>query len=206
MSVVENIIKTCEELGMVELNGIKLETADPALLDVTEMDLDQHVAMQPAAIVYYGTLRKEALRALDNCRKAYYRWQKKQYIDAKAVVDSRSSAKSAVRTEEIKAQILIDHEANIESWENRMDRLQREVDTLDNWYEGWRQKSFTIREHAKIEEDERWNASPHLGGGSESLSSRKRSASDAPRSRTENVRRIMRERQDAKIASAEGKH
>jgi hypothetical protein len=198
MSVVENIVKACEGLGSVELNGIKLETADPNLLDVSFMDLDQHVAMQPAAIAYFGMLRKEASRMLANCQRAYDRWQKKKYVDAKAVVDSKAKNTASVKVEEIKAQVLIDNEPEVEKWEARIDRLQKECDTLDEWYEAWRQKSFTIREHARIDEDERFNSNSSVGGGNGH--SGREDFRPPLRSRTENVRRIMKERQAAKAA------
>jgi hypothetical protein len=36
------------------------------------------------------------------------------------------------------------------------------VDTLDSWYEAWRQKSFSIRENVNLNEDERWSSSSSL--------------------------------------------
>jgi len=195
MGVVENIIATCENLGSIELNGIRLDTADPRLLDVTEMDLDRHVAMQPAAIAYFGTLRKDAARAVANCKKAYDRWRRPRYVVARAVVDSRSSAKSTVKVEEVKAQLEIDNEAEVVKWEERLDRLQREMDTLDNWYEAWRQKSFTIREHAQIEEDGLYNSNPSMGSGYDKGAGRSRvSTPQAPVSRAERVREMIGKR------------
>ena len=63
MGVVDNIRDACEELGQADLSGIKLETAEPGLLDVRTGDFDAHVAMQPGAMVYYGSLLKEAAQS-----------------------------------------------------------------------------------------------------------------------------------------------
>lgn len=160
-SVVEAIAKTCEDLGQVELGGIKLESASPALLDVSQLGLDVHVAVQPSAIAYYGALKKEAGRRLAALRRSFDRWTKKKYAEAKASLGA-GTGKSTVN--DIEARFIVDNEAEIEKWEEQLDRAQFEADTLDSWFEAWRQKSFSIREHAGIEEAERYNVSSSLSG------------------------------------------
>jgi len=194
MGVMENVVATCEGLGAVELNGIRLETADPRLLDVSEMDLDRHVAMQPAAMAYYGFLKRDAERALANAKREHERWLRRKSGEARGIVAAKYSAKSAVTANEIKAQVEKDNPEEIERREAMLDKLQRDVDALDSWYEAWRQKSFQIREHARIEEDSLFNSSPHIGGGDGGR--RRAPPPEAPRSRAERVRSMIEKRRN----------
>jgi hypothetical protein len=160
--VVRNIVTACSKLGDVQLGQFKLETAEAALLDVTKFTIDQHVAMQPAAIAYFGTLKKEAARKLAVLERQHDRWMKKQYSISKAAVESGTSNKSQIKVEDVKARFVVDNEVEIEKREAQIDRAQMEYDTLDSWYEAWKQKSFSIRETVAIEEDERYNSSSSM--------------------------------------------
>jgi hypothetical protein len=151
--VIDKIADSCDQMGDVDLAGITLESADPRLLDVSHMDLDRHVAMQPAAMAYYGSLLKDAARRLAAYKRSYDRWEKKKYAEAKASLAS-GTGKNTVA--DIEARFIVDNEAEIEKREKQMEKLQFEYDTLNVWFEAWRQKSFSIREHANITEDERW--------------------------------------------------
>lgn len=157
-SVIERIANSCDEMGEVDLAGIKLETADPRLLDVSQMDLDRHVAMQPSAVAYYGALLRESKRKLALQKRSYERWEKKRYAVAKASL-AAGTGKSTVA--DVEARFIVDNEEEIEKWEKLIDRLQFECDTLDVWYEAWRQKSFSIGQHANITDDERF-LTPHI--------------------------------------------
>ena len=185
--VVKNILVTCSKLGDVQLGGIRLETADSSLLDVTKHTIDQHVAMQPAAIAYFGMLKKEAARKLAALERQHDRWTKKQYALAKAAVESGTSNKSQIKVEDIKARFVVDNEIEIEKREAQIERAQTEFDTLDVWYEAWKQKSFSIRETVSIEEDERYNSSSSISdagnGGARSAAS------------IDKVRELIRKRQ-----------
>lgn len=162
-TVVKNIQETCANLGMVELSGIKLETADKSLLDVTQFSLDVHVAMQPAAIAYFGSQKKDAQRRLDAIERSYDRWQKRKYSQAKSAVEAAMGGAKGIRVGDIESRYVIDNETEIEQWEERIDQAREESDTLDVWYEAWKQKSFSIREFASIEEDERFNTNSSIG-------------------------------------------
>ena len=184
--VVRNISETCVKLGDVQLAGVKLETADAALLDVTKFTIDQHVAMQPAAIAYYGTLKKEAARKLAVLERQHDHWQKRMYALAKAAVESGTSNKSQIKVEDIKARFIVDNEAELDKREAQLDRAQMEYDTLDSWYEAWKQKSFSIRETVAIEEDERYNSSSSINGAGNG---------QKPVTGIEKVRELIRKRQ-----------
>jgi len=159
--VMDCIADACDSMGEVDLSGIKLETADPRLLDVSQMDLDRHVAMQPSAIAYYGSLLKDAGRRLATLKRQFERWEKKKYAEAKvSLASGTGSGKFTVA--DIEARFIVDNEAEIEKWENQIAKLQFEYDTLNIWFEAWRQKGFTIRDYANITEDERWNYNPSL--------------------------------------------
>jgi hypothetical protein len=187
--VVEHVADACESMGDVELAGIRLETADPRLLDVTHMDLDRHVAMQPSAMAYYGSLLKDASRRLSALKRAYERWEKKKYAEAKA---SLAAGTGKTTVADIEARFIVDNEPEIEKWDKQLDKLQFEYDTMSVWFEAWRQKSFAIREHANITEDERWNSSPSM---------KEPEKSSDRRAGVERVRSIIRKRREAGSAS-----
>lgn len=157
-TVIDKIAESCESMGEVDLAGIKLESADPRLLDVSQMDLDRHVAMQPSAVAYYGSLLRDSKRRMGGQKRAYERWEKKKYALAKASLAS-GTGKSTVA--DVEARFIVDNEKEIEKWEKTLDKLQFEFDTLDIWYEAWRQKSFSIGQHANITDDERF-LTPHI--------------------------------------------
>jgi len=185
-TVVEKIILSCEKLGELELGGIRLENGDPELLNVSEHDFDIHVAIQPAAIAYYGSLKKQALRRLTALQHQYERWEKKKYAEAKA---SLGAGTGKLTLADIDARFVIDNEAEILKWEDQIDKLQLEFDTLDVWFDAWRQKSFSIREYAGIEEAERFNTNPSISG--KDFPEQKVSQSEVGIQR---IRRIIQER------------
>jgi hypothetical protein len=165
MALVDNVRKTVDGMGQVELSGIKLESADPRLLDVGSMNLDQHVAMQPSAIAFYGAMKKEAARGLAMLERSFERWKSKQWATAKAAVMSGSTQTYKPTVADIESRFIVDNEVALEDWDKKIDKARVELDTLDAWYEGWRQKSFAIREHVSITDDERFNETSIGGGG-----------------------------------------
>jgi hypothetical protein len=165
MAIVDNIADSFNSMGEIDLAGISLEKADHRLLDVTHMDLNAHVAMQPSAVAYYGSLLKDASRRLSAMKRQYERWSKKKYAEAKASLAS-GTGKSTVA--DIEARFIVDNDTEIDKWDKQIDKLQYEYDTMTVWYEAWRQKGFTIREYASITEDERYLSSSISGGESSS--------------------------------------
>jgi hypothetical protein len=179
-------------MGEVELAGIKLESADPRLLDVSQMDLDRHVSMQPSAMAYYGALLKDVGRRLGAMKRHFDRWEKKKYAEAKA---SLSSGTGKATVADVEARFIVDNESELEKWDKQLDKLQQEHDTLSVWFEAWRQKSFAIREHASITEEERFNESTSIRGNRESSAGA--GEISGSRSRIAQVRDIIRKRQGA---------
>lgn len=162
-SVIDNILSTCSKLGDVTLAGVKLESGDASLLDVTQYEIDQHVSMQPSAVAYFGALKREAVRNLATLKRAFDRWEKKKYAEARVAVLTGTTAPSALKVEDVKARFIIDNESELEKWDARLDRAQLEYDTLDAWFEAWKQKSFSIREYLNVESEERYNSSGAIG-------------------------------------------
>jgi hypothetical protein len=165
MALCDNVKVTIDGMGQVELSGIKLESADPRLLDVGSLDLNRHVAMQPSAIAFFGAMKKEASRRLDMLKRGKDRWEKKQWALAKAAVLSGTTAQWKPTLADIEARFITDNEPQIEIWDTKLDKAQEEVDTLDAWYEGWRQKSFALQQSVSIEEDELRTAGSSMKGG-----------------------------------------
>ena len=95
----------------------------------------------------------------------YERWEKKKYAEAKVSVESGTANKHTIKVEDIKARLIVDNEKEIEKWEERIEKAKFEYDTLDVWYEAWKQKSFSIGEFAPMENDERFGRSGSLSVG-----------------------------------------
>lgn len=184
--VYKRVAEACDSLGEVDLSGITLESADPRLLDVSQMDLDAHVSMQPSAMAYYGALVKDASRRLAVMKRHFDRWKTKKLAEARVAVMNSASAPSKILAADIEARFIVDNESEIESKEAQLDKLQMEYDVLSVWLEAWRQKSFSIREHANITEDERWNSSSSM-----------KEENALPRAKLDKVRSIIRKRQEA---------
>jgi len=181
--VTEKIMQSCVILGSVDLGGVKLEDGNPSLLNVAEFNLDMHVAIQPQAIAYFGALKKDASRRLSALRRSFERWEKKKYAEAKASLGV-GTGKTTVA--DIEARYITDNEAEIQKWDDQIDKAQLEFDTLDVWFEAWRQKAFSIREFAGIEETERYNSSSSLS------SSEAPQKKNLPETGIDRVRRILK--------------
>lgn len=188
---ISNIIDTCDDLGEVDLSGVALETGESCLLNVSHMDLDEHVAMQPSAIAYYGSLFKDASRKLSTYKRQYNRWKKKKMAEARVALQNSSRAASSILSSDIEARFIVDNEPEIEKWEKGLDKLQRECDTLEIWFEAWKQKSFSISQYAGITEDERWNSSSSIKG---SQKSKTKKTKDTDRG-IDRVRDMIKQRQ-----------
>lgn len=199
-NVIENITKTCEGLGDVELSGIKLETAERDILNVSWGDLDQHVAMQPAAMAYFGSLKKESKRRMGRLKDSYDRWEKKKYAEAKVLVVSETTAISSIKVEDVKARFIVENESEIEERKDELENAQAEYDTLDNWLEAWKQKGFSLHEYVSIDSDERMSGSGSVtqsqvrsrGGGARKETVREEK--EVSENRFKTVRDIMKKR------------
>ena len=150
-----------DALGNVEMGGIRLNQASGELLDLNSLSLDIHVAMHPAAIAYYGALKKEASRRLSAEKRSYDRWSKRKWAEAKV----KCGGDYKPTREDIESRLVVDNSREMEDWEKRIDELQEQMDTLDVWFEAWRQKSFAMRDHVSMDEEERFSSNPSMGGG-----------------------------------------
>jgi hypothetical protein len=165
MSLVNNVRTTIDAFGQADLSGVKLESADARLLDVGSLDLDRHVAMQPSAIAYYGSMLKEASRRLASLKKFKDRWENKKWALAKAAVLSGSTQTYKPTLKDIEVRFIVDNEHDIEDWEKKIEDAQEEVDTLESWYEAWKQKSFALKDHVSIDNSENYNGNSSMKGG-----------------------------------------
>ena len=161
--IIDNIASSCYALGEVDLSGIRLDSADKSLLDVTQMTLDEHVAMQPSAIAFYTSLLCDAQRRLKVFERQYNRWQVKKKAEAKAVIKIDKPT-----LQDIEARFLVDNADEIEKWDKTFDKLQERYDTLRVWVEAWKQKSFSIKEHVSMTDNERYNSNESTSEGKRS--------------------------------------
>lgn len=186
----ENVAATIDSLGNIEMGGIKLNQPSTKLLELDAMSLDVHVAMHPAAVAYYGALKKEAARNLTQVKRAYERWERMKYAEAR-VKCGGTGDKHKPTQNDVEARMVVDNIKEMEAWDERMDEAQRNLDTLESWFEAWRQKSFAMRDHVSLEEEERFNAA----GGS---ITRKEvgAAGTLSSEKTSRVREIIRQRRE----------
>lgn len=148
--VCENIASCCDELGKAKLLGIPLEKADPRFLEIEEKsDLSEHVRLQPAAITFFGVLKRNVSRQLARRKVEYDYWRKTKYSEAKNKLDSKKPTIA-----DIEAKMFSDNQEELKKWEDEIYQLQEQVDALDAYYEGWRQKGFSLQQHAGIVADE----------------------------------------------------
>lgn len=155
--------KACDNLGEVELAGIKLESCDTELLNIlsSKFTLDQHVAMQPSAIAFYGQMKKLSSRRLAAFEREWDRWEKKKMAEARTVCEALS--KKEAKLESVKGRFIVDNEIEITRYETRFKQFAEQADTLDAWFEAWKAKGFAIKEHASIEETENYQSSSFRG-------------------------------------------
>jgi hypothetical protein len=161
--VVEKISAGCMACGDFTLLGSKLEDCDPRSLDVRIGSLDDHVSMQPAAIAYFGSLVKDAVRRVSMLKLGYERWTKQKYAIAKSAL-STSGSKTTVG--DIEAKIVADNEPDIVAKEAEIAEAERIRDELETWYEAWRQKSYSMSQHANLVSAE-FGSSESLGKNNE---------------------------------------
>ena len=150
--VTQSIIENCDKLAKKEIMDIPLESGDPRLLDVSEGTFDQHVALQPAAIAYFGTLKKMTARNYERTKKSYERWKKRAHGESKSELENAGAKKPTIA--DIEAHMLAANESEIEKWEEELSKLQEQADTMEIWYDSWRQKSHSIRDYSLFVEDE----------------------------------------------------
>jgi len=160
-----NIQAMLDEAGNIEVGGVNLESCDVKLLLIDSDSIDRHVVIQPAAIAWAGMNKKEAARQLEAIEQAKDRWEKLEYAKARVVLESRFANKSAIKVEDIKAEMVKLNEVKVIEWEERVAEAHRKHDLLSEYYEAWRQKSFTIREFVSIDEEERFSGSGSITKG-----------------------------------------
>lgn len=187
------VLGTLDSLGDVDMGGVKLNNPTKELLDLGEMTMDIHVAMHPAAVAYYGALKKEAARSLASLKRSYDRWHNKMWTEAK-VGACGGTAQYKPTMNDIEARLIVDHEKELEDWDTKLDNAQKHFDTLDSWFEAWRQKSFAMKDHVSIDDEERFTA----GGGS--IVSNHQSGhpieDDFGKSKVQRVREIIRKKRE----------
>ena len=186
--IVNSINKSCDNLGKNKIFGIPLESGDSKLLDVREGDFDEHVAMQPGAIAFFGVLRRQSERFLYNEKHSYDRWQKKKFQEARMALDSLNTGKKCTISD-IESFVIINNEKEIENWEKKIEILQEQYDTFDVWYEAWKQKSYSLKEHGQTMSDER-KTMPYLQMEDNKIENKSLNNSS---SRIERIRQIQKQ-------------
>jgi hypothetical protein len=148
--IVKNISESCEKMGGFGINGIGLETCSPSLLDIRDECFDEHVAVQPIAIAFYGNLRKIAIRELGEAKDNRERWFKSRFITTKR--KAKSEGKATIK--DIESMVYEDYEQEANDLDKIVADKQEMVDTLEVWYDAWKAKSYAMAETGKMLQDE----------------------------------------------------
>jgi hypothetical protein len=162
--IADDIASACEMCGEFSIGGIRFDAPSARLLDSSDANLSEHVAMQPAAIAFYGTKLKEATRVLAAITREKSLNEKKWHAKAK-VLCMQSNAKPTIS--DIEAYIAINFELDQLKMNEKLDRAQATVDQLTVWYDAWKQKGYGLKGYVAVTEDERYTS----GYGSDSISS-----------------------------------
>tara|TARA_R110000824_G_scaffold251311_2_gene439988 strand:- start:704 stop:1267 length:564 start_codon:yes stop_codon:yes gene_type:complete len=155
--IIENLKTSYRSLANFELSDIKLQEANSRLLDLSDLDLDQHIAMHSPAIAYYGSLYKQAARNLRKLKHEYEKWEKKAYHRARAnfKIDNPSHKPTL---DDIRSQIVVDNEGEMGEFDDRIDQAQFYVDLLEIWFEAWKTKGFYIKLYAGVMDEEKFSS------------------------------------------------
>lgn len=153
--VSDSIGNACIQCGEFDIGGISLDNPDARLLDISDSNLSEHVAMQPAAIAYYGSMMKEASRKLEIVKRDMELQNKRWYAIAKTEIKA-VVAKPTIA--DIEAFIADRFSSEISEWNKRMDRAQSTLDNLSVWYDAWKQKGFNLKGYVSVTEDERYSS------------------------------------------------
>ena len=193
-TMTDRVLVTLDELGNIELSGIKLNKPDKALLDVGELDINQHVSMQPSAVAYYGSVKKEAIRELFALKRAYDRWKCRKWAEAKVKASASADGYKPTQTD-IEARLIVDNTKELEEWDAKLDQAQENADTMESWFEAWRQKSFAIKEHVSIDMEGMWTGDSIPGDGRGAKDGEK-VQNDMNSEKIRKVKDIMRKRRE----------
>lgn len=148
----DNAEKSLEQMAKLSFGGKLLEDVNSEALQVTEETLDDHVAIQPSAIAFFSSQQAAAARILDRMKVDYDFWKKRKFLEVRK--SNPDSKEKKYTVSELEAMMVIANEAELKDWLDRLGDAQRSADTLKSMYDGWKQKGFSLREFAKLKEDE----------------------------------------------------
>ena len=135
-----------ERAGKIKLKHFDFDEFDMDMLVLDAENIEEHISKQSAAVAYYGALYKQAVRNYEDVKKAWEYREKVMYAESS---DAGKYNKKPTRND-IEAQVVIDHEVEIEEWQDRMRKLKAQRDNLEVFWEGWKQKSFAINNFVDI--------------------------------------------------------
>lgn len=140
-----------DKLGGFKLMESSLEDMDPRFFEIREDNLSDHVAMQPAAIAYFSSMKKYAQRVLGEAEEDFEHFIKVKKSETKAKMLSESK-KATV--DDIANQVEIDFEEGIKEHKQKIRRCQEDFDNADSMFEAWKSKGFSLKVFADLAQQE----------------------------------------------------
>ena len=174
MSIAENIKDSLDKIGSIDIFGIKLEQADPSLLDISRLTQDIHSIVQAPGLAYYGRQMRLAKRTVEHLERDFERWKSRKLAEALAALLATSSPYKPTKDDCV-ARMMADHGPEITDWDDKITKANDDADALESWYDAWKQRSYMLKQNAGWEKDE-------LIASSES----------SPRSSSQNIRNLLK--------------
>jgi len=135
-----------ERAGKIKLKELDFENFDIEMLVLDSANIEEHISKQSAAVAYYGSLFKQAVRNYEDTKKSWEYREKVMYAESS---DITKYDKKPTRND-IEAQVVIDHQVEIEEWQDKIKNLKAQRDNLEVFWEGWKQKSFAINNFVDV--------------------------------------------------------
>jgi len=152
-----------KEAASFKIGNISFDDFDLRMLVIDESNLNEHISKQPAAIAWFGSVYKTAVRLYEGKKKAFDLRQKEMYNDTKNTCAPKTPVK------EIEAKSVTQYKNEIEKWEEELSELRIKADSSEILYEAFKQKSFCLNQFVHVYLAER-GATDSIPGASEDKS------------------------------------
>jgi len=158
LDIFANIDEACKKFGDYSIMDCSLQSADNRLLDVREGSLHDHVAIQPGAIAYFGSLRRQAARYVEQVERELSKFEKVMSAQARAELKAKGEKATIA---EVESFYIEKNQDKISELEERLDQARNQLDLTEVWYDAWKTKGFSLKEYAALIVEESFQT-PHL--------------------------------------------
>ena len=146
----DNIEIAIDAMAKKQICGVDLETASADFLIINDNNIDEAVMMQPTAIAYFTACMSQAKRNLDRIEFEEEIWRKEKFTEI-----NKNHTGSSKLTKDAKEDKLVEmYKSELLDWYNKKQDAQQFFDNAESMYEGWKQKGYSLNQHAKLRNEE----------------------------------------------------